>query len=129
MKNKLLNKIKKDEKGSITVFVLSTMLVVVGVVFTMYFSMMNKSIGHVLKTSLLAAGLLLGAPGDIQSQTETFEVGNKTFLLNDKPFIVSEMCLMHAVGGKVFMAYQRDDLLEKRRKLLQEWADFLYGED
>ena len=50
--------------------------------------MMNKSIGHVLKTSLLAAGLLLGAPGDIQSQTETFEVGNKTFLLNDKPFIV-----------------------------------------
>ena len=43
MKNKLLNKIKKDEKGSITVFVLSTMLVVVGVVFTMYFSMMNKT--------------------------------------------------------------------------------------
>lgn len=49
--------------------------------------------------------------------------------LNDKPFIVSEKCLMHNVGGKVFMAYQRDDLLEKRRKLLQEWADFLYGED
>lgn len=48
---------------------------------------------------------------------------------NDKPFIVSEKCLMHNVGGKVFMAYQRDDLLEKRRKLLQEWADFLYGED
>lgn len=46
---------------------------------------------------------------------------------NDKPFIVSEKCLMHAVGGKVFMAYQRDDLLEKRRKLLQEWADFLLG--
>ena len=43
MKNKLLNKIKKDEKGSITVFVLSTMLVVVGVVFTMYFSMKNKT--------------------------------------------------------------------------------------
>lgn len=44
---------------------------------------------------------------------------------NDKPFIVSEKCLMHSVGNKVFMAYQRDDLLEKRRKLLQEWADFL----
>ena len=43
MKNKSLNKIKQDEKGSITVFVLSTMLVVVGVVFTMYFSMMNKT--------------------------------------------------------------------------------------
>lgn len=43
MKIKLLNKLKEDEKGSITVFVLSTMLVVVGVVFTMYFSMMNKT--------------------------------------------------------------------------------------
>lgn len=44
---------------------------------------------------------------------------------NDKNLLVSEKCLMHAVGGSVFMAYQRDDLLEKRRKLLQEWADFL----
>lgn len=44
---------------------------------------------------------------------------------NDKNLLVSEKCLMHAVGGAVFMAYQRDDLLEKRRKLLQEWADFL----
>ena len=43
MKIKLLNKLKEDEKGSITVFVLSTMLVVVGVVFTMYFSMKNKT--------------------------------------------------------------------------------------
>ena len=46
---------------------------------------------------------------------------------NDKNFLVSEKCLMHAVGGKVFMAYQRDDLLDKRRQLLQEWADFLLG--
>lgn len=45
---------------------------------------------------------------------------------NDKPFLVSEKCLMHSVGGQVFMAYQRDDLLEKRRKLLQEWADMLF---
>ena len=44
-----------------------------------------------------------------------------------KNFLVSEKCLMHAVGGKVFMAYQRDDLLEQRRELLQEWADFLLG--
>lgn len=48
---------------------------------------------------------------------------------NGKNFLVSEKCLMHAVGGKVFMAYQRDNLLEQRRGLLQEWADFLYGED
>ena len=38
-----LKDLKKSEKGSITVFVLSTMLVVVGVILTYYFSMMNKS--------------------------------------------------------------------------------------
>lgn len=37
-----LKKFKKSERGSITVFVLSTMLLVVGVIFTYYFSMMNK---------------------------------------------------------------------------------------
>ena len=47
---------------------------------------------------------------------------------NDKNPIVSEKCLMHAVGNQVFRAYQRDDLLDKRRQLLQEWADFLLGE-
>lgn len=44
---------------------------------------------------------------------------------NNKNFLVSEKCLMHNVGGAVFMAYQRDDLLEKRRELLQEWADYI----
>lgn len=44
---------------------------------------------------------------------------------NEKNFIISEKCLMHAVGNQVFRAYQRDDLLPQRRKLLQEWADFL----
>lgn len=44
---------------------------------------------------------------------------------NEKNFLVSEKCLMHAVGGNVFMAYQRDDLLAQRRKLLQEWADYV----
>lgn len=48
MKN---NKIKKEnyfskkireEKGSITVFILSTMLAIVAVIFTIYFTKMNK---------------------------------------------------------------------------------------
>lgn len=47
---------------------------------------------------------------------------------NNKNFLVSEKCLMHAVGNQVFRAYQRDDLLEQRRHLLQEWADYLYQE-
>ena len=39
----VLERFKKSERGSITVFVLSTMLLIVGIVFIFYFSMMNKS--------------------------------------------------------------------------------------
>lgn len=48
---------------------------------------------------------------------------------HNKNFLVSEKCLMHQVGGKVFCAYQRDDLLEQRHELLQEWADWLYEKE
>lgn len=37
--------------------------------------------------------------------------------------MVAEKCLMHEVGGSVYQAYQRSDLLESRRQLLQDWAD------
>lgn len=39
----ILKDLKNNEKGSITVFVLATMLLVTGVIFIAYFSMMNKS--------------------------------------------------------------------------------------
>lgn len=41
----------------------------------------------------------------------------------DVPEILSEKALSHAYGNKVMAAYQRDDLLEKRRTLMQAWAD------
>ncbi len=34
-----------------------------------------------------------------------------------------EKALMHTTGTEVVQAYQRSDLLERRRKLMQEWAD------
>lgn len=49
----------------------------------------RKSINRVLGASLMAAGLFLFAPQMVQAKKlETFGVGNKTFLLNGKPFIV-----------------------------------------
>ena len=38
-------------------------------------------------------------------------------------FIVAEKCLMHATGSATVVAYQRSDLLERRRPVMQEWAD------
>ena len=43
------------------------------------------------------------------------------------PWEIAEGCLAHAVGSAVERAYRRGDALEKRRKLLQDWADFCEG--
>ena len=41
---------------------------------------------------------------------------------NQKDPILAEKSLMHATGGAVQQAYQRSDLLEQRRPLMEEWA-------
>lgn len=43
----------------------------------------------------------------------------------DTPFEVKETALGHQVGSEVERAYQRSDLLDKRRALLEQWATFL----
>jgi integrase len=37
---------------------------------------------------------------------------------------VVELCLSHVQGDPLERAYQRGDILEKRRQLMQAWADF-----
>ena len=38
-------------------------------------------------------------------------------------YSVREACLMHKVGNETTQAYQRSDLLEQRRSVMQRWAD------
>lgn len=40
------------------------------------------------------------------------------------PREVAEMALAHTIGSKVEAAYRRGDLLDKRRELMEAWADF-----
>ena len=42
----------------------------------------------------------------------------------DTPHQVCEMALAHAIGNDVEAAYRRGDLLIKRQKLMQAWADY-----
>jgi integrase len=42
------------------------------------------------------------------------------------PSDICEVALAHAVGGKTQVAYQRGDLLEKRRKLMTAWGTYCY---
>ena len=41
------------------------------------------------------------------------------------PRDVAEMALAHVIESKVEAAYRRGDLFAKRRKMMQEWADYL----
>jgi integrase len=41
------------------------------------------------------------------------------------PSEVAELALAHAVGSKVEAAYRRGDMFEKRRRLMDAWAEFL----
>ena len=44
------------------------------------------------------------------------------------PREVAEMSLAHRVGSEVELAYQRSDLLEKRRGLMARWSGFVMGD-
>jgi hypothetical protein len=41
---------------------------------------------------------------------------------------MAEMALAHFVGTEVERAYQRSDMLERRRSMMAAWAGFLRGE-
>ncbi len=41
------------------------------------------------------------------------------------PSEIAEAALGHVVGGKVERAYRRGDALERRRELMERWAQFL----
>jgi hypothetical protein len=38
---------------------------------------------------------------------------------------VAEMALAHAIGDKVEAAYRRGDLFERRKMMMQDWANFV----
>jgi len=45
------------------------------------------------------------------------------------PRELAEMALAHTIESKVEAAYRRGDLLERRRALMQDWADYCAGQE
>ena len=45
----------------------------------------------------------------------------------EMPREVCELALAHVNSDRVEAAYRRSDLLERRRTLMQQWADYLAG--
>ena len=46
---------------------------------------------------------------------------------HDVDELLSEFALAHVEGSATVAAYARDDLLEKRRPVMQRWADCIAG--
>ena len=46
---------------------------------------------------------------------------------NEIDKVLAEKALSHATGNEVEQAYQRSDLLELRRPVMQQWADFCFS--
>jgi hypothetical protein len=44
------------------------------------------------------------------------------------PRDMAEIALAHFIGSEVERAYQRSDMLERRRAMMADWAGFLRGE-
>ena len=40
---------------------------------------------------------------------------------------MAEMALAHSVGSAVERAYQRSDMVERRRAMMDDWAAFCHG--
>ena len=47
--------------------------------------------------------------------------------MTDHPREVIEAALAHVVRNKVEAAYRRTDLFERRRRLMNDWAEYLAG--
>ena len=77
--------------------------------------------------SNMACEMLLRRMGDDAFTVHGFRSAFKDWALNETEFPdeLSEEALSHIVGSKVRRAYRRGEALERRRRLMQTWADYL----
>lgn len=89
-------------------------------------SVFTARAGKPLSDVAISKALHLAAPGTtVHGMRSAFRdwAGDKTHHQRE----VIEQCLAHAVGG-VEGAYRRGDALEKRRKVMNDWAAYLAGQ-
>ena len=88
-----------------------------------FYSLKSKS-GHLYKTSLYIA-LFEAGLHNTQTIHGIRSIGSSWFAEQDISEEVAEACLAHASGSVTRRAYQRSELLEKRRPVMQAWCDYV----
>ena len=63
----------------------------------------------------------------MQERPHGFRASLETYLAEttDADYELKKSILGHAIGDQAYRSYQRSDYLEKRRELLNNWADFV----
>lgn len=77
--------------------------------------------------SNMAMTMLIRRMGVNESTIHGFRSAFKDWALNETNFPdeMSEEALAHTIGSKVRRAYRRGEALERRRKLMEDWATYL----
>ena len=77
----------------------------------------DMTLTKILRTNGLAA----------RATVHGFRTSFKTWTMEttDSPWAVGEAALAHTLGNSTEAAYARSDLFEKRRTLMQQWADYM----
>ncbi|MEC7290515.1 MAG: tyrosine-type recombinase/integrase [Pseudomonadota bacterium] len=92
------------------------------------FASHRSNTGYVAGTSL---HLLRSKSAHNQATVHGYRTTLRTWLgdVAKAPFEVAEEILAHLVGNAVSQAYNRTDILERRRPFMTQWADYLVGDD
>jgi integrase len=69
----------------------------------------------------------LGIPAVPHGFRSSFKTWSMEVCGRDDRWFLSEAALAHNLGDPTEASYARTDLLEPRRPLMEEWAEFLQG--
>lgn len=97
-------------------------------------SLSDATLGKVMRT-MHEADLERGGPGYVDAKTKAPAVPHglrscfRVWVTERTDFDgdMAEIALAHKVGSKVRQAYDRSDMVEKRRKMMVAWGEFLGG--
>ena len=85
----------------------------------------GRTISDMTLTMILGS-TSLGERGTVHGFRSSFK--NWSMEMTDTPWAVGEAALAHSLGNSTEQAYARSDLYERRRTLMQKWANYVTGD-
>jgi integrase len=86
----------------------------------LFVGMKSKPLSDMTLTAVMRRMKVDAVPHGLRSSFRTWAAD-----YTNHPREVCEQCLAHTTGSDVELAYQRSDLFEKRRQVMEEWSNFV----